>query len=67
MHKHKAHAATDITGFGLLGHAGNLARNQKAKVDFAIHNLPIISKMASIAKVCANFQLLKGMSAETSG
>jgi selenophosphate synthase len=67
MHKHKAHAATDVAAFGLLGHAVNLARNQKAKVDFAIHNLPIIAKMARIAKVCGDFQLLQGLSAETSG
>ena len=32
MHKYNAHAATDITGFGLLGHAQALARNQKAEV-----------------------------------
>merc|ERR1719222_714032 len=40
MHKYNAHAATDITGFGLLGHAQALARNQKAEVGFVIHNLP---------------------------
>ena len=26
MHRHAAHCATDITGFGILGHADNLAR-----------------------------------------
>jgi hypothetical protein len=28
MHTHGAHAATDVTGFGILGHAQNLASNQ---------------------------------------
>ncbi|KAL7638882.1 UNVERIFIED_CONTAM: hypothetical protein RMT77_010416 [Armadillidium vulgare] len=68
MHKYNAHGATDITGFGLLGHAQNLARNQKNEVSFVIHNLPIIAKMASVAKACGNmFHLLQGLSAETSG
>lgn len=35
-----AHGATDVTGFGLLGHAQNLAATQKAEVSFKIHTLP---------------------------
>ncbi|CAB1330340.1 unnamed protein product, partial [Coregonus sp. 'balchen'] len=46
----QAHAATDVTGFGLLGHARNLATTQRAEVAFVIHNLPIITKMAAISK-----------------
>ncbi len=57
-----------LLGFGLLGHAQNLARNQKSEVGFVIHNLPVIAKMAAVAKACGNmFQLLQGHSAETSG
>eukprot|EP00088_Acartia_fossae_P054340 TRINITY_DN622_c0_g1_i3.p1 TRINITY_DN622_c0_g1~~TRINITY_DN622_c0_g1_i3.p1 ORF type:complete len:557 (-),score=254.83 TRINITY_DN622_c0_g1_i3:485-2155(-) len=68
MHKYNAHAATDVTGFGLLGHAQALARNQKAEVGFVIHNLPVIAKMAAVGKACGNmFQLQQGNSAETSG
>jgi selenide,water dikinase len=68
MHKYNAHGATDITGYGLLGHAQNLARVQKAEVGFVIHNLPIIAKMAAVSKACGNmFGLLQGHSAETSG
>ncbi len=51
-----------------MGHAQNLASNQKNEVSFVIHNLPVIAKMASVAKACGNmFQLLQGRSAETSG
>lgn len=68
MHKFSAHAATDVTGFGLLGHAQNLAAHQKNEVAFVIHNLPVIAKMAAVAKACGNmFQLMQGLSAETSG
>ncbi|KFM59680.1 Selenide, water dikinase, partial [Stegodyphus mimosarum] len=68
MHKYNAHGATDITGFGLLGHAQNLAKIQKNEVSFVIHNLPVIAKMAAVAKACGNmFQLLQGHSIETSG
>jgi len=66
MHKYGAHAATDITGFGILGHANNLAGNQKAAVDFRLHTLPILRGMAAVNKV-VNFRLMLGYSAETSG
>ena len=68
MHIYNAHGATDVTGFGLLGHAQTLAKHQKNEVSFVIHNLPVIAKMAAVAKACGNmFQLLQGHSAETSG
>ena len=37
-----ANGATDITGFGLLGHASNLAAVQKAEVSIEIRKMPII-------------------------
>lgn len=68
MHKYNAHAATDVTGFGMMGHASNLATAQKGDVSFVIHNLPVISKMAAVNRACGNmFGLLQGTSAETSG
>ena len=68
MHKYEAHGATDVTGFGILGHANNLASVQKEEVAFVIHNLPIIAKMAAVSKACGGmFGLLQGRSAETSG
>ena len=68
MHRYNVHACTDVTGFGLLGHAQNLAKYQKNEISFVIHNLPIIANMAAINNSCNNlFGLLQGTSAETSG
>lgn len=67
MHKYHAHGATDVTGFGILGHSNNLAQNQKNKVQFNIHTLPIIKKMVEIDKVFKRWRLEEGFSAETSG
>jgi len=68
MHKYSAHGATDVTGFGLLGHAQNLAKIQRNEVSFVIHNLPVIAKMATVTKTLGNaFGLLQGTAAETSG
>jgi len=68
MHMFSSHGATDVTGFGILGHAENLAKQQINEVNFVIHNLPCIQKMAAIARACGNlFGLLQGTSAETSG
>jgi selenide,water dikinase len=66
MHKYGAHGATDITGFGLIGHSTNLAKNQKIPVDIEIHTLPIIKKMA-LCSTKYKFRLLEGYSSETSG
>ena len=68
MHKHGAHGATDVTGFGLMGHAANLARNQKAPVDFVIERLPLIRDAARVdAHVGGIWGVTRGRAAETSG
>lgn len=68
MHRFHAHAATDVTGFGIIGHAKNLAANQKDDVSFVLDSLPIYANMAAVAKASSiNFKLLDGYSAETSG
>lgn len=72
LHKYDAHSSTDVTGFGLLGHAENLARVQKQPMEFIIEKLPIIEYMDEIAdKMIAKggegFKLYQGTSAETSG
>lgn len=67
MQKHGAKAATDITGFGLLGHAHNLASVQTASIAFSIHTLPVIRGVPAIDKTIYDFKLKEGFSAETSG
>ncbi|KAH7936368.1 hypothetical protein HPB52_021768 [Rhipicephalus sanguineus] len=68
MHKHGCHGATDVTGFGLLGHAQNLVQVQQRSLGFVIHTLPIIAKVpALLAATGTSFKLMQGYSAETSG
>ena len=68
MHVHGAHGATDVTGFGLLGHAQNLASHQREAVDLIVDRLPLIRGMREADEACGGmFQLMKGKSAETSG
>eukprot|EP00008_Paramoeba_atlantica_P011024 CAMPEP_0201489798 /NCGR_PEP_ID=MMETSP0151_2-20130828/23755_1 /ASSEMBLY_ACC=CAM_ASM_000257 /TAXON_ID=200890 /ORGANISM="Paramoeba atlantica, Strain 621/1 / CCAP 1560/9" /LENGTH=251 /DNA_ID=CAMNT_0047875493 /DNA_START=369 /DNA_END=1124 /DNA_ORIENTATION=- len=67
MHKYEAHGATDITGFGILGHAENLANHQKASIDIELHTLPIIKGMLKVDEKLRIFKLREGFSAETSG
>jgi selenide,water dikinase len=50
MITHGAHAATDITGFGILGHVDNLAKNQNAAVDFELTHLPILLNALRVDK-----------------
>lgn len=67
MHEFSAHAATDVTGFGLLGHAVNLARAQHSPVKFTINVIPCIAGTPGIDTQIFDFKLVKGYSAETSG
>jgi len=67
MKKYECHGATDITGFGILGHARNLVQVQKEAVNYKIHSLPIIGGLEHINNQVMNFRLLDGFSAETSG
>ena len=68
MVPHHAHAGTDVTGFGILGHAQNLMENQAAPVGMEIHTLPCIANTAKVEQSSVfDFGLLQGYSAETSG
>lgn len=69
MTKFGATSATDITGFGILGHAENLAKAQLAKHDqtFKIDKLPVLKYSDQISNLFGFFKLAEGFSAETSG
>lgn len=67
MHKYGAHAATDVTGFGLFGHAKNLVDYQTANVDFHIHTLPLIKHLREMGLKLEQRRLLTGRGVETSG
>merc|ERR1712034_2318 len=60
MHKYNAHAATDITGFGLLGHAQALAANQKAEIS---GGLLICLPREQAAAYCKDIQKVEGYQA----
>lgn len=68
MKKYEAHAATDITGFGLLGHAKNLVEFQKESLLFEIHKLPVIKNVLRFGELVGQCTKLKaGKAVETSG
>lgn len=68
MHKYSGHAATDVTGFGLLGHAENLAQFQQNNVSFVLDTLPIIKNVMKVAQILGReVKLLAGKAVETSG
>ena len=68
MRKYKSHGATDVTGFGILGHAENLAQAQHKDLHIELHSLPIIAGMDKVDKLLPDlFKLFIGTSAETSG
>lgn len=57
-------AATDVTGFGILGHASNIA--EKSKVSIQIDTLPVIKWAPKIAEIL-DYPLLEGRASETAG
>jgi selenide,water dikinase len=48
IQKYKAHACTDVTGFGILGHANYLAQAQKNPVTFVINRFPVYKNLIKI-------------------
>lgn len=69
MHVHGAQCATDVTGFGVLGHASNLASNQTRRdLVFRLTALPVLRGMLELDAIAPDvFRLAQGRSAETSG
>lgn len=60
-------ACTDVTGFGLRGHAENLVEIQERPVDFVIDYLPVFQGLAKYDNIVREFKLREGLAAETSG
>jgi selenide,water dikinase len=50
MRTAKVRAATDITGFGLLGHAANIARASKVRLQMQAERLPLYPGAARLAE-----------------
>jgi len=69
MHKYSAHAATDVTGFGILGHLQNLAKHQDSKkLLFTIEKLVFFDGVKKVVEKLGMFKsLYEGYAAETSG
>ncbi len=44
------HALTDVTGFGLLGHALEVARGAKARVVLELERVPLLPEVAALAE-----------------
>lgn len=59
-----AQAATDVTGFGLLGHAGTVAT--RSGVDVQINQVPVIPGSLDLAAFFGH-KLREGLAAETAG
>ncbi|TFG34734.1 selenide, water dikinase SelD [Candidatus Thorarchaeota archaeon] len=64
MNEVGVNAATDITGFGLLGHAGNVS--SLSGVDIVITNVPVIRGTLKLAEFFGH-KLASGLGAETAG
>ncbi len=47
--RHAAAAATDVTGFGLLGHAANIARESGVSLEFRAAALPLLPHALELA------------------
>ena len=68
MHTYGAHGGTDVTGFGILGHARNWAQHAAQRVHVTLTALPIIRGMVALDDALSgNFKLRAGLSPETSG
>lgn len=67
MQKHGVTSSTDITGFGILGHAQNIAELQHEAVDYVLDTFPTYRGMAQIDGIVRNFNFVTGYAPETSG
>jgi selenide,water dikinase len=64
IHEISINAATDVTGFGLFGHAQEIAERSNVKI--VIEQIPVINHCVEISNILG-YGLDKGVSAETAG
>jgi len=50
MLKYNANAATDVTGFSLIGHLSEIVKNSKIQVEINFDNIPLFSDVADFAR-----------------
>ena len=50
MLKHEAHAATDVTGFGLLVHMAEIVRNSGVEVEIDFDRIPLFRGVTDLAR-----------------
>jgi len=58
VRKYRAHACTDVTGFGILGHANYLGQAQRNSVELVINRLPIYKNLLKIEHRVQTFRIL---------
>lgn len=63
LRKYQAGASTDVTGFGILGHADYLGQAQKKDVQLVINRLPIYKGLIKIENKVMNFKFREGYAA----
>lgn len=63
IQKYKTGACTDVTGFGVLGHARYLAQAQKNRVQFVLNRFPIYKGLIKIENKVQNFKFMDGLAA----
>jgi selenide,water dikinase len=51
MVKYRVHACTDVTGFGLLGHACEMAQGSDVDLEFRVGDIDLIPEAASLAQM----------------
>jgi len=56
MVKHDANACTDVTGFGLMGHLGEMAKNSKVRAEIDMSLLPVFAAVGP----CLENEVLSG-------
>ncbi|MFP7170868.1 selenide, water dikinase SelD [Terribacillus halophilus] len=67
MQRYTVHACTDVTGFGLLGHATEMARESGQEIVLSFNDIPVLPRVRALAEAGAipggtknNFDHVKG-------